>query len=345
MTAMEEVGVIAGTDIAAQLARLGDHHRTLFACVDPSRAAQWASELQTLEGEQDDFGPAAQGGRGIEYVRAQERDVAARFTGIRNLTDLARSRIRTAQRGAQQEAVLIDLLGGNGLISRACDLLGIADLAVLTCDASPFMVSASWAAGLPALLQRAERPLMRSSSVDVVLLAYGSHHIAPDQRAGLVAEAHRILRPGGVFLLHDFLVGSPMDSWFAEVVDPYSVTGHKLAHFTESEISGYLAKAGFAECEVLEVDDPYTVGGPTAVEAELRLGSYLLDMYGLVKADQAMGSEAAARWALERGKEIFLGRSGTPSAGPDVASYDETSGQWCATLSRRAVVGVGLKLI
>lgn len=345
MRAAEAAGPVAGTDIAVQLARLAAEHPALHACVDPERAADWAADEAAVAaagtGERDDFGPADGGGRGLEYVRAQDRDVSARLTGIRNLMDLALSRLRTGPPDGGRERVLVDLLGGNGLVRRACGLLGIPDLAVFTCDASPFMVSEAWAAGNPALLQRAERPLMRSSSVDVVLLAYGSHHIDPDVRASLVEEAHRILRPGGVFVLHDFLVGSPMDDWFAEVVDRYSVTGHKFAHFTEAEIAGYLTKAGFSEHELTSIDDPYTTAGGTAEDAELRLGSYLLDMYGLVKAGRAMGPAEAPRWAFERGKEIFL--DGAAGAGRGVTTYDETAARWRSAIPRRAVVGVGLK--
>lgn len=52
-----------------------------------------------------------------------------------------------------------------------------------------------------------------------MLLAYGTHHIDPANRLSTVQEAHRVLRLGGVFVLHDFEVGGPMDEWFSKVVN------------------------------------------------------------------------------------------------------------------------------
>jgi hypothetical protein len=46
---------------------------------------------------------------------------------IRNGTDSARKTV-------------IDVLGGDGLVQRVAGSLGLSDLAVLTCDVSPYMV-------------------------------------------------------------------------------------------------------------------------------------------------------------------------------------------------------------
>jgi SAM-dependent methyltransferase len=176
------------------------------------------------------------------------------------------------------------------------------------------MVRAAWSAGCPALLQRADHLLQRDSSVDGVLVAYGSQHVARQYRGTLAREAARVLRPRGVLVLHDFLVGSPMEEWFATVVDWYSRTGHCYPHFTREEIEGYLTGAGL-EREAVEIDDPYAATGPTAQEAERRLGRYLLDMYGLVLQRQFRGGGrvvgsglgglgvgvVGARWTRPRG--------------------------------------------
>jgi SAM-dependent methyltransferase len=319
---------VPGDDVEAQAGALRRYFPRWYDCLDPSRIEQvWTRYAR------DDFGPSDSGGRGHEYIRAQTAAVSARFVGIREVMTLA------LRHAGDRELLLVDLLGGDGLLRRACGLLGFPQIDVLTCDASPLMVATAWASSGPALLQLAERPLLRSESVDVVVLAYGSHHIPVDRRGTVAMEAYRVLRPGGVFILHDFLVGSPAESWFTEVVDRYSRTGHDYPHFTEAEICGYLSKAGFDDYRLLEIDDPYHVTATTCAEAERQIGEYLLDMYGLVRAESAMGRAAAREWVLGRAEEIFLGSR----AHRDLTSYDTSTGRWRALLPRRAIVGLGLK--
>jgi len=239
---------------------------------------------------------------------------------------------------------VVDLLGGDGLVRRVCSLLGFSDLEIITCDASPLMVEAAWASGIPALLQRAERMLFRSESVDAVLLAYGTHHIDPGARLGVVEEAYRVLRSGGTFVLHDFLVGSPVDRWFSEIVDRYSLTGHKYAHFTRDEIREYLIKAGFGSVEVLEIDDPYMATGKDPKEAELRVGEYLVDMYGLRKAQENLGDAAAFRWAATQAKEMFRYPAEDGAMLESVTEYVEQMNAWRCTIPRRAIIGVAEKI-
>lgn len=237
---------------------------------------------------------------------------------------------------------MVDVLGGDGLVQRVAAALCLADVEVLTCDASPYMVRAAWEANYPALLQRADRLLQRDCSVEGVLVAYGSHHIAPQERPELARESYRVLRPGGIMVLHDFQTGSPMDTWFADVVDRYSITGHKFDHFTREEIGGYLTAAGFPEVDVVDMADPYVAVAPTAEQAELELGRYLSDMYGLVEIQESQGADAD-RWVIERAKSVFRypGRGG--EAEEFSVRYSAREQAWTAVLPRRALVAFGTR--
>ncbi|MCT9007264.1 class I SAM-dependent methyltransferase [Streptomyces sp. NPDC054766] len=337
MTDLTERHVRFGeADMADHLSRLGRAAPDLHACVDPARARAWARRLAQAADLKDDFGEDEDGGRGASYIRAQSRNLTARAQGIQHLLSLVPAR------ADRRPAVVVDVLGGDGLVRRVANARRLTGLSLLTCDASPYMVRAAWAANCPALVQRADRLLMRDGSVDAVLVAYGSHHIAAEDRAELVHEAYRVLRPGGVLLLHDFLVGSPMDTWFRDVVDPYSRTGHAFDHFTREEIRGYLTKAGFESGEVTEMADPYVATAATAREAELELGSYLLDMYGLTGIAREHPSDAS-RHTVERAKTIFRDERADGSLETFSVAYDASARTWTCTVPRTAVLGIGRK--
>jgi hypothetical protein len=125
----------------------------------------------------DDFGQERGGGRGESYLRAQAENVRARARGIETLLGFVRTGTDSTRK------TVVDVLGGDGLVRRVAGVLGLSDIVVLTCDASPYMVREAWAAGHPALRQRADRMVARDNSVDGVLVAYGSHHIAAEDRA------------------------------------------------------------------------------------------------------------------------------------------------------------------
>ncbi|WP_410586691.1 class I SAM-dependent methyltransferase [Amycolatopsis sp. lyj-23] len=326
--------IVDGTDLDAQASALRTVSPRLHRCLDPVRLTTTASAA--LDRSVRDFGPETTGGRGGAYVRAQTTQLAARADGIRALLGLFGPAVR------HPDAVVLDLLGGNGLVRQVNDLFGLIDAEILTCDGAPHMVSAAWAQGSPAVLQQAQHLVVRDCSVDGVLLAYGTHHIPAAERAGVAREARRVLRAGGVFVLHDFDVGSPMDTWFAEVVDPYSATGHRYPHLTRTVIGDHLAAAGFRGYRVTEIVDPYVTTAPTREEARLRLGRYLTDMYGLVRAEAELGPDGASAWAARRAEEIF--RFTTQDGVPARPRFERTSdGQWAYLVPRPALVGTAVK--
>lgn len=321
-----------GQDTQAQVQALVQIHPQLRDRVDPARIAEQQRPADETAG--DDFGAA---GRGASYVVAQQ-SVRTRLRGIDQLTD-----ILTRYSRAESDVVL-DLLGGDGLVHRVRSLLGKDTPLVITCDASPFMVEAAWAQGIPALRQRAEELLFHNASVGGVLLAYGTHHIPIADRQRVADEAYRVIEPGGVFVLHDFLAGSPVDTWFSKVVDVYSATGHDHRHFEREETESYLRSAGFGEVELRLMDDPFVVSGPSRAEAELELGRYLADMYGLVGLVDEYGPEFGHRRAFELACDIFRYEEHEPGRREVRVFPDAAQGTWTATMPREALVGIGRKL-
>ncbi len=206
--------VVTGHDLQEQVDQLRRYYPDLHALIDLDRVAARHAEVRTLPRVRDDFGDEEVGGRGVHYVKAQSWNTEARITGIRQLLAFT---AEGHQPGGHSRTV-VDLLGGDGLLHTVTTRLGLPGIRILTCDGSPYMVECAWSKGIPALLQQAQQPVLRQDSVDAVLLAYGTHHIPPEDRYLVAAEAWRILRPGGVFVVHDFLRESPMGVWFSEVV-------------------------------------------------------------------------------------------------------------------------------
>lgn len=324
-----------GTDVRSQFRAIAEASPEIHRCLDQDRVELACERLVPTSGAPDDFGEARAGGRGESYVVAQQ-SVDTRARGINRLLDLL------AERGRADSSVIVDLLGGDGLVHKVAGHRDDPRI-IATCDASPFMVEAAWAAGIPAVLQRAEESVFRTGSVGGVLLAYGTHHISPSQRDVAVAEAFRVLQPGGAFLLHDFPTGSPVDTWFAKVVDFYAPTGHAYAHFTSEDASSHLVKAGFEEVDVLSVDDSFSVWGATQADTELELGRYLVNMYGLSGLIEELGTPAAYHRAYDLALNIFQYPEAGPGLGELWSAYDEARGAWRTVMPRRALVGVGRK--
>jgi SAM-dependent methyltransferase len=328
----QDPAIVVDTDLPSHITILRDAYPHFYKCLDVSRVLEWQRDASSLNDRNDDFGPDGAGGRGTHYINAQTSSPMARSKGIEGLL-----RLITRELGVTN-GIVLDLLGGDGLVHKVANQLQLSNLNILTCDISEHMVQAACDARVPAIHQRAERLLCKDGSVDGVLLAYGTHHIDPSDRSFAFQEAHRVLRPGGVFVIHDFEVGGPMDKWFGEVVDIQSRTGHPFRHFARSDIADYFSAAGFKGYRIIDMTDSYCAVGDTPEEARLAMGEYLIDMYGLVKVEEAKGRNGAAYWALEKAREIF----GHTEGGAD-PTFDPATGIWRMEVPRSALVGVAIR--
>jgi len=325
---------VVTADRQSQLQELRETWPDVYALIDEKRALSFEAD-----GDRDDFGSAGQGGRGESYVAAQRAHPEARIIGIRHLMDLV---VGPADGDRPDRPVVLDLLGGDGLLHRVRQRSDMPDATVVTCDAAAFMVARARATGVPAVRQRAQQQVFRSGSVEGVLLAYGSHHVPKPERQEVSDEAWRVLRPRGRFVLHDFAEGSPVAVWFQEIVDKQSATGHRCEHFTAEEIQAYLMRSGFRGITVSSTFDPIVVTGRSERAAQAALGRYLVEMYGLEKLVRAHGYEGASMVAFELARQIFrfddvehrVRECVVEPVGP---------AEWRCVLPRFALVAVGTK--
>ena len=270
-----------------------------------------------------------------------------RAVGIQSLFSLL-SPERDYRRLAR-DCRILDVLGGDGLLARVMDRVagrGFAD-SILTSDLSEDMVRAAAAAGLVSICQAAQYLVLKDACLDGVILAYGTHHIPQADRLGVCREAHRVLKPGGNVLLHDFEEGSPVALWFSEVVDRYARTGHDFPHFTAREIEEQLSAAGFSDAHVECLYDPFVLTADSETEARRALGGYLLSMYGLDFMVHSLGYEAALDRAYELADERF--RYDYRTLGLDAEfgrpriELEPQDGRVRIELPRVAIVGIGTK--
>lgn len=103
---------------------------------------------------------------------------------------------------------VLDLAGGTGRAARAiADPVGAARVpALVVVDASRPMLRHARNRGTAAVQGDAGRLPVRTTSVDAVVVLDALHHL-PDREAAL-AEAGRVLRPGGVLVIREFDPGT-----------------------------------------------------------------------------------------------------------------------------------------
>lgn len=293
------------------------------AAIAGDRLDDYVRVMNSLSWEFEDL---ADGGRGVAYNVAQ-KVVGNRQQGMVALLKCFSS---TFSDMPDADTRILDVLGGDGTIARFVQSIDGPRPTIFTADLSRFMVDACMKQGLPCVRQSATRSLFKDNSLDGVLIAYGSHHLAEDDRQLAISEAHRTLKSGGRLVLHDFETGGETARWFEEVVHVYSRTGHPHPHFTRPEMWERFRAAGFRDVRVFDLNDPFTLPGATADEAVSNAIMHMYHMYDLVKIANESGDiiNRVARCVEQTLGEIQV---------------NKTKDDFVATIPRKALVAVGTK--
>jgi ubiquinone/menaquinone biosynthesis C-methylase UbiE len=326
--------------LAEYLVRIENVHPELCSALDFQRTGSGAA-LDELAGSHSEF-DSDDHGRGDSYRRAQ-RDALVRWTGIRQLLRLAAPDASETPAGLE----VLDVLGGDGTLARAAASQaggGGPRLRIVTGDLSGHMVDRALAQGLPAVRQAAHFLFLRDASMDAVLLAYGTHHIPPSRRPEAVAEAVRVVRPGGRIVLHDFDESSPMAGFFTGVVHPNAPGGHRYDHFTRDELDGLFRSAG-VPARIVDLYDPLIVRAGTEDAARARMCDYVGDMYGLGELFAGLGGVDAVWRLLEYQFDhtAYRRRLSGPVDGPRRPVVYPVDGQSVAEVPRIAIVATASK--
>ncbi|WP_413456463.1 class I SAM-dependent methyltransferase (plasmid) [Glutamicibacter sp. FR1] len=245
--------------------------------------------LVDLSSVKNEFEENEAAGRGDSY-----RD-AMRNTGVRSV---GMSQLLQKFSSSIGNPLVLDILGGDGELARVA-ASEYPHFRVLTSDLAGRMIESAMAQEIPAIRQSAEDLLLLDGSVDGVLIAYGTHHIDPEQRKRAYAEGLRVLVADGSLVVHDFAPDSCVATWFREVVHPSSPAGHDYVHLSADQLTDDLTKAGAKSISISEMYDPFICEGTSVKAAIDNLGFYLRGMYGLT-------ASLSDDQILERAREIFV---------------------------------------
>lgn len=132
---------------------------------------------------------------------------------------------------------VVDLAGGTGRASGGLTDAGFDPVVV---DRSAGMLRRARAAGHSTVRGDAETLPLRDDAVDAVVVVDALHHL-PDPEAGL-AEAYRVLRPGGVVVIQEF---DPESYRGRGLVIAEDLVGFESTFWEPAGLCDRLAAAGF----------------------------------------------------------------------------------------------------
>lgn len=169
-----------------------------------------------------------------------------------------------------------------GNLLRHCGLRSSHKVLEIGCGAASILIRANSVDGLnkryfgidisPVMLDRARRNIykkglkgciflvespasslpFRSESFDLVFLAYVIKHLSDESLTSCLREAHRVLMPGGILALWEFLP-SPLQ-WINKYIYAITKAQHLRAH---PEVLSFLAEAGFPNAKSFTIIAPW----------------------------------------------------------------------------------------
>jgi SAM-dependent methyltransferase len=167
-------------------------------------------------GREDPVGSPAAGKDWDRHVR--QADELSRSPGFRDLRD----RIVTTAAPKPGERAL-DVGAGTGLLALAlaptCDGVWAIDNAPAMIDHLRTVVAGQGIANIYPLVASATALPLDDGAVDLIVSNYCYHHLGEAEKRQAIAEALRVLRPGGRFVFGDMMFGwSPADDRNREVL-------------------------------------------------------------------------------------------------------------------------------
>jgi SAM-dependent methyltransferase len=340
-----DIDYLPGKTVADYLNECQAKHPALYERLSLDRIDANRKTFTQIDSMSSTFEGSDKGGRGDSYRRTQVRYPLARAVAIKSLFDI----LMSADGSSGPHKYILDVLGGNGTLTRTMRMVTPPGQLpeIFTGDIAGAMVTDALARGFPAVRQLAQSLLLADKTMDGVIFAYGTHHVPVTDRLTALTEAHRILRPGGRVLIHDFVENSPTARWYSEILDKYTTTGHDCMHFTESGIRTLLENAGFGNVRVTKIYDPCTIYADSSEQAWTGLLAYLVDLFSLEGLRPRNGQASLDHWRVVRDiispYAEYLADDNAAAERLDPIKIYRDNGRYAAELPRVALVATGDK--
>lgn len=189
--------------------------------------------------------------------------------------------------GFKNHHLIIDLLAGNGTSARMIKKIIAADQLpyIVGVDISEVMVNDTLEHDELILRCSASDNLFKNNIADAILCAYGTHHIPVEEQINMVLSAKKLLKEGGIFILHDFDEETQTAKFYSEIIHKYRVGGHDFKHFNPQSIHQLLEKA-FPDHSVKYIYEPFYLeysSGQTDESIFKDFFIYLIELLSLEK--------------------------------------------------------------
>ncbi|WP_420456878.1 class I SAM-dependent methyltransferase [Rubrivirga sp.] len=214
--------------------------------------------------------------RGVAYHQAMLRYPEARRHEFALVLDAAR---------LCPGDVVVDMPSGGGYLRDWIGTEGVEVVAIETTQA--FYDQCPERPGLQRRLSPLDQTGLPDASADVVISLAGLHHV--DDKAGVFAEVHRILQPGGRFVAADVRAGSRVEGFLDTFVDAHNSMGH-TGTFVDDGFRAALAGAGF------EVARDETAAYPWVFGSADEMVDCCTLMFGLDRATPDHVRSGIAEW-------------------------------------------------
>ena len=209
---------------------------------------------------------------GGEYASSVSSVPYCKNIGIRGLLGVV---------DAAPGADVFDMLGGSGqivLAAREYGLCGFTD-AIITADIEIDQVERALRRGFRAILLDARDPhIIRTSSVQNLLYAYGFHHLSPDERNCRQGGAQNP-EARGTAVFYEGTIGSTTERISSLVVDRLSNHPHKYPHPAIEQIVSAVRVAGMELRATFRILDPQIFLSASVDQARLVAARYYAGHY------------------------------------------------------------------
>jgi 2-polyprenyl-3-methyl-5-hydroxy-6-metoxy-1,4-benzoquinol methylase len=194
-----------------------------------------------------------------QYVQAREQILAPEsLDGLQPRAPFLRRLVRE-HFPTDRDAVVLDLGCGHGALLHFARAAGYTNLSGV--DGSPQQIAAAQRLGIEGVAEGDLRDTLAAqadASLDVVVAFDVIEHFTRDELLPFVDQVHRVLKPGGCWIIH---VPNGESPFFGSI--RYGDLTHEIA-FTRTSLAQLLLSSGFGEVRCFE-DVPVVHGAKSAL--------------------------------------------------------------------------------